>query len=93
MVLSLMCLGSEDVGKLRVAELGEEWLVYHASYLLSLLNEDDSIQTLRDLRDFFGVKFKITPAPADPGQEKEKNQEKILSCFGIGYININRSLA
>jgi RNA 3'-terminal phosphate cyclase-like protein len=40
------------------------------------------IQTLRHLRDFFGVTFKIS---ADAG-----SRTVVLSCLGIGYKNLAR---
>jgi len=48
-----------------------------------------AVQTLRDLKEFFGVAFKVVPAePSDP-----ENEELLMSCFGSGYVNINRSVA
>lgn len=41
-----------------------------------------SVQTLRHLRDFFGIMFKITPDPA--------NSTVLLSCLGVGYKNVAR---
>ncbi|KAG8928486.1 hypothetical protein FRC02_006855 [Tulasnella sp. 418] len=48
-----------------------------------------SIQFLRDVRDVFGTTFKITPADSnDPDSE-----ELLLSCYGTGFVNSNRSVA
>lgn len=46
-----------------------------------------AIQTLRDIRDFWGTSFKIVPAPEGDGEQL------LLSCFGVGFINSNRTLA
>eukprot|EP00051_Salpingoeca_urceolata_P016461 m.218478 g.218478 ORF g.218478 m.218478 type:complete len:370 (+) comp18683_c0_seq5:254-1363(+) len=43
-----------------------------------------AIQHLRDLRAFFGVKFKIK---ADP-----ETKTTLLSCMGIGYKNVNKKI-
>jgi hypothetical protein len=40
------------------------------------------IQFIRDLKDFFGVTFKIKEA-----KESEK-EEYMLSCVGVGYTNV-----
>ncbi|KDQ16350.1 hypothetical protein BOTBODRAFT_31038 [Botryobasidium botryosum FD-172 SS1] len=72
LVLIMMVLGSEDVGRCRMGELSPR-----------------SIQLLRDIRDFFGTSFKI--APSDPATPD--SSELLLSCYGTGYINANRTLA
>lgn len=47
------------------------------------------IQFLRDVRDFFGTSFKIVPADSsDP-----ENSELLFSCYGVGFINANKSVA
>ena len=47
------------------------------------------IQFLRDVREVFGVSFKIAKAePSDP-----ESTDLIFSCLGIGYVNVNRMLA
>jgi RNA 3'-terminal phosphate cyclase-like protein len=55
------------------------------------------VQFLRDLLTFFGVKFKITPAPRDEEDEAAASPsgtgEVLVSCVGIGYSNVNRSMA
>lgn len=45
-----------------------------------------SVQFLRDINTFFGVRFKITPAA-------DEEQELVFSCVGVGYSNINKSVA
>jgi len=76
---------------------------YHQSLVLTLmvLGSEDiarvrmgelspaAVQSLRDLRDFFGTAFKIVPAD----KADEECPELILSCFGAGYVNVNRGLA
>ncbi|KAF8519643.1 18S rRNA biogenesis protein [Hysterangium stoloniferum] len=72
LVLLMMVLGSEDVGRVRMGELSSR-----------------TIQFLRDVRDFFGTSFKIVPA--DPSDST--NTELMMSCYGTGFINVNRSMA
>lgn len=43
---------------------------------------EDAIDTLRLLRDAFGVVFKI--------REDTESQTMILSCLGVGYQNVAR---
>ncbi|QRW06372.1 RNA 3'-terminal phosphate cyclase-like protein [Ceratobasidium sp. AG-Ba] len=45
-----------------------------------------SVQLLRDIKQFFGTSFKITPAP-------DSENELMLSCFGTGYINSNKAVS
>jgi len=72
LVLLMMVLGSEDVGRCRMSEPTTR-----------------TIQFLRDVRDFFGTAFKIVPAdPSDPA-----SSDLLYSCYGIGYVNVNRTLA
>jgi RNA 3'-terminal phosphate cyclase-like protein len=72
LVLLMMVLGSEDVGRCRMGEPTAQ-----------------TVQFLRDVKDFFGVSFKIVSAePADPACK-----ELIFSCLGTGYTNTNRTLA
>jgi hypothetical protein len=83
------------------------------------------VQYLRDINDFFGVKFKIVPVAAtlqadkeevsdeedqedngdivmrfmqnrDKTESKQKKlvpEELMVSCLGVGYTNINKSMA
>ncbi|KAI6132116.1 18S rRNA biogenesis protein [Pisolithus croceorrhizus] len=72
LVLLMMVLGSEDVGRCRMGEPTVR-----------------TVQFLRDIRDFFGTSFKIVPAnPSDPSCT-----ELMYSCYGTGYVNVNRTLA
>ncbi|KAH7912228.1 RNA 3'-terminal phosphate cyclase/enolpyruvate transferase [Hygrophoropsis aurantiaca] len=72
LVLLMMILGSEDVGRCRMGEPSVR-----------------TIQFLRDIKSFFGISFKIVPAePSEPS-----STELLFSCYGAGYINVNRSLA
>lgn len=48
-----------------------------------------SIQFLRDAKEAFGTAFKIVPA--DPGDMV--TDDFLYSCYGVGYVNANRSLA
>lgn len=57
---------------------------------------DPSIQFLRDILDFFGVKFKISPAPKDDDEPENPNVgtgEVTVSCVGVGYSNVNKAMA
>ncbi len=48
---------------------------------------------------FFGVKFKISPAPAPELEEGEERPpqhgtgEVLVSCVGVGYSNVNKAMA
>ncbi|KAG8965422.1 hypothetical protein FRC05_003259 [Tulasnella sp. 425] len=72
LVMLMMVLGTEDVGRCRIGPLSER-----------------SIQFMRDIRDVFGTTFKVVPA--DPSDSASK--ELLISCYGIGYVNSNRSVA
>ncbi|TXT15616.1 hypothetical protein VHUM_00119 [Vanrija humicola] len=77
LVLLLMVLGKEDVGKCLMGDLTAH-----------------TIQFLRDVMAFFGVKFKITPVEADADAPKRDGTGEVLvSCVGIGYSNVNKSMA
>lgn len=44
------------------------------------------MQFLRDLKDFFGIVFKLEPYK----EEDEILDQVILTCVGVGYTNINK---
>ncbi|XP_016908085.1 RNA 3'-terminal phosphate cyclase-like protein isoform X1 [Apis cerana] len=44
------------------------------------------IQFLRDLKDFFGIIFKIEPFK----ENDEILEQVVLTCIGVGYTNINK---
>ncbi|GAA6034776.1 hypothetical protein NBRC10512_000371 [Rhodotorula toruloides] len=90
LVTTLLVLGGEDVGKVRVAGPLDAALIAH----------------LRDLKAFFGTTFKIKPVPSLPssatadaaadddaeganGLGKER-EEYVLSCVGTGFVNTAR---
>ena len=53
----------------------------------------NSIQFLRHLKDFFGVMFKIQAQKSDDNDGATGGETKILlSCVGVGYTNINKTL-
>jgi RNA 3'-terminal phosphate cyclase-like protein len=61
-----------------------------------------SIQFLRDIMLFFGVKFKITQAPKEVDEEgvevttaerQAGTGEVMVSCVGVGYSNVNKAMA
>ncbi|EGN93302.1 hypothetical protein SERLA73DRAFT_98058 [Serpula lacrymans var. lacrymans S7.3] len=72
LVLLMMILGSEDVGRCRMGEPTAR-----------------TIQFLRDIKDFFGISFKIVPVAS----EDDSSTQLLFSCYGSGYVNINRGLA
>ncbi|RPD66359.1 18S rRNA biogenesis protein [Lentinus tigrinus ALCF2SS1-7] len=72
LVLLMMVLGSEDVGRCRMGEPTAR-----------------TIQFLRDVKQCFGTAFKIVPA--DPSDLS--TPDLLFSCYGVGYVNANRSLA
>ena len=72
LVLLLMVLGKEDVGRCLMGDLTAH-----------------SVQYLRDLMAFFGVRFKIQPQKA----EESSAGEVIVSCVGVGFSNVNKSMA
>ena len=72
LVLLMMTLGSEDVGRCRMGEPSPR-----------------TVQFLRDIRNFFGTTFKITPADSDG----MLTSHLIFSCYGTGYVNVNRTIS
>ncbi|KAH9945930.1 18S rRNA biogenesis protein [Epithele typhae] len=72
LVLLMMVLGSEDVGRCRMGEPTTR-----------------TIQFLRDVKECFGTAFKITPADPTDSESLELH----YSCYGIGYVNANRTIA
>ena len=51
-----------------------------------------SIQFLRDMMTFFGVKFKLSPVSHDT-EGPSRTGEVIIACMGIGYSNVKKSMA
>jgi len=43
-----------------------------------------TINYLRDLRDFFGVTFKITP--------EQETRTTFVSCLGVGFGNVSKKV-
>ena len=88
----LMALGSEDVGRVRIAGPLDSLLcvlqsrVYHrfSRYPTEFANMYQRIHFLRDLKDFFGVTMKI--------RQLQEQNVYILSCVGIGYSNIAKRM-
>ncbi|KAI1794579.1 18S rRNA biogenesis protein [Ganoderma leucocontextum] len=72
LVLLMMVLGSEDVGRCRMG-----------------MPTTRTIQFLRDVQEAFGTAFKMVLA--DP--EDMTTDDLLYSCYGVGYVNVNRSLA
>lgn len=91
LVLLMMVLGSEDIGRCRMGEPSARTLVNYSYNVLEIYLRESvyRIQFLRDVRDFFGVSFKISPAePTIPS-----STDLIFSCLGTGYVNANRTIA
>jgi len=108
LVMLMMVLGKEDVWRCKMGKLTAH-----------------SVQYLRDINDFFGVRFKIAPVSRTATQtddaeladeqvddngdvvmkfmrnrdQTESRQKKLVpdefmvSCLGVGYSNINKSMA
>lgn len=88
-VLLYMVLGSEDVGRVKTGPLSPRTYACIAYYLMSTnLTLLSSIQFLRDVKETFGTSFKIVPAV-----EGEPQGELLLSCYGTGFINVNRTVS
>jgi len=51
-----------------------------------------SIQYLRDLMTFFGVRFKVQ-APKSSEESTHSPGEVVVSCVGVGFSNVNKSMA
>lgn len=90
LVLLLMVLGSEDVGRCRMGEPTPRTYVFRVLQpVLCIYSHYCRIQFLRDVKQAFGTSFKIVPGdPSDP-----ESSELLFSCYGTGYVNANRSLA
>lgn len=53
----------------------------------------NSIQFLRHLKEFFGVMFKIETQQTDDNDSATGRENKVLlSCVGVGYTNINKTM-
>lgn len=89
LVLLMMVLGSEDVGRCRMGEPTPRTCVIFSSEVTEIVRYSHRIQFLRDVRSFFGTSFKIVTAdPSDPA-----SSQLLYSCYGTGYVNANRTLA
>lgn len=88
LVLLMMVLGSEDVGRCCMSEPTPRTCVPSIENFSHLTNSIhmNRIQFLRDVKQFFGTSFKIVPA--GPGSD-----QLLYSCYGTGYVNANRALA
>lgn len=62
------------------------------------------VQFTRDLLEFFGVRFKIAPAPRETTEDEEDvpvddsarspgTGPVVVSCLGVGYSNVNKAMA
>jgi len=76
LVFLYMILGQRDVSKILTGPL--------TPY---------SIQFLRHLKEFFGVMFKIEAQQGDDNDRETGGENKVLlSCVGVGYTNINKTM-
>jgi RNA 3'-terminal phosphate cyclase-like protein len=91
LVLLMMVLGSEDVGRVRMGEPTPK--TYVCGRLCAIGNPFSTlacrIQFLRDVKTFFGTSFKITPVNASD----EVCPNLLYVCYGTGYVNTNRTIA
>lgn len=85
LVLLMMALGSEDVGRCRMGEPTSRTYVVIFCISKPVLSSPFRIQFLRDLRSFLGTSFKIVPVGTE--------SQLLYSCCGTGYVNVNRTLA
>lgn len=79
--LLLMALGPTDVSKYQLGPL--------TPY---------TIQFLRHLRDFFGITFKIEPDKKIVGEDdtdalKLGGDKVLLTCLGVGYLNLSKKVS
>ena len=51
-----------------------------------------TIQLLRYIKDFFSVEFRIT-ADSKSLSDPSENSKIVLSCVGIGYSNISKTVS
>ena len=63
--------------------------IHNICSLMVTLTPYSRIQLLRDIREFFGISFKIVPHQGS----KTDPPELLFACYGTGYVNANRSLA
>lgn len=63
-------------------------LVASDAFVLTLIPYS-RIQFLRDIKEFFGISFKIAPHPGSITNPPEL----LFACYGTGYVNANRTLA
>ena len=75
-----MLLGPEDASKIRFGKLTD---FSYVSCCHGSVHHFRRISILRDIRDFFGVIFKIAP----------EEETVMMSCLGVGYVNMNRKTA
>lgn len=81
LALLLMALGPTDVSKYQLGPL--------TPY---------TIQFLRHLRDFFGITFKIEhdkklPAEGDTEAMRLGGDKVLLTCLGVGYLNLSKKVS
>ena len=81
LVFLLMTLCPEDVSRVRVGQL-TEYRCFSCSMPGGSRLPVCSMRTLRHIRDFFGVTFKIN---LDPDSDTT-----LMACRGVGYHNISR---
>ena len=85
----MMTLGSEDVGRCKMGEPTPRTCVYSSPITALIVNYDIRIQFLRDIHQTFGTSFKIVPSKSSDST----HPELLFSCYGMGYVNANRTLA
>lgn len=76
-----MVLCPETISKVRIGKLSP----YTYNKFPSFHHSNDNlsrIETLRLIRDFFGITFKLEPDP--------ENKTIICTCRGLGYKNLSK---
>ena len=63
------------------------------NFFNTTINLFNSIQFLRHLKEFFGVMFKIQAKQSDDDNSVAGEKSKILlSCVGVEYANVNKTM-
>ena len=60
--------------------------------IIAFFSFANSIQFLRHLKEFFGVMFKIQAQQTDDESATGGEAKVLLSCVGVGYTNINKTM-
>ena len=61
-------------------------------FVLFYFSSTNSIQFLRHLKEYFGVMFKIQAQQSGDDGSNDGETKVLLSCVGVGYTNINKTM-